>query len=620
MKEKKTVRLSAKEAIQTALKYILKGNLPLAEQIFRKVLEVDPDNSDIIHYLGIIAYQTGDPEKAIQLFKQSIRIKDDVAEVHNNLGIVYRNNQELEKAIACYEKAIALKPEYADAIINCGYAFQLVGRLKDALSLYNRAVELEPNQAGLHNNRGSVYREMGQLEEAMADYQKSIQLKPDFAEAYTNRASIFFETGHIKKAMADYRTAVQLDPESTDALTKLASYYEKTNRLIKAEDFICRARKIAPQSPDVVLTLATVQYRKGNIDKAIELLEQMLQYEIDNVNVTFSAHFNLGKFYDRKKDTVNAFYHYEMGNKIQADCYKYAGMDENNSFLKRVKQYESYINSERRQSLTVHGDGNHGICPAFLVGFPRSGTTLLDQILDSHPKFQVMEEKEAVREVIESIRKGYPGNLDAISATEMQRLRSIYFHAADRYKPCRSDERLIDKLPLNIIHMPIVARLFPYHKIILALRHPCDVVLSNFMQNYQLNDAMASFLTMEGSVQTYGRVMSLWQKYESILPLTVHVVKYESLVDDFETEVRSLLDFLDADWNDSVCNYHLHARQKEHIKTPSYQTVTEPIYQRAKYRWKRYIQQLSPHLKMLKPFVEEFGYLDSLDRAWMEES
>jgi hypothetical protein len=247
----------------------------------------------------------------------------------------------------------------------------------------------------------------------------------------------------------------------------------------------------------------------------------------------------------------------------------------------------------------------------FLVGFPRSGTTLLDQILDGHPRLQVMEEKPAlfdIRSTIDTMPGGYPSALASLKETDIQNLRDRYLRNVERHIDRRPGTILVDKLPLNICSIPLIVRLFPNSRIILALRHPCDVVLSNFMQDYKLNDAMANFLTIDSAARFYKRVMGFWLQCVELFPLSVHTIKYEDLVHDFEGEIRNLLRFLDVDWNDAMLDYRRHAQHRRKIVTPSYAQVTEPIYERAKFRWMHYEDYLKPVLKDLQPFIKAFRY------------
>ena len=167
---------------------------------------------------------------------------------------------------------------------------------------------------------------------------------------------------------------------------------------------------------------------------------------------------------------------------------------------------------------------------------------------------------------------------------------------------------MIDKMPLNIVHAVMIWRIFPRAKMILALRHPYDVCLSCFMQNFEIAPAMANFFTLEDAANLYGKVMTLWRKYVRVPPFDVHVVKYEDFVEDFETETGALLKFLGTEWVDSMIEYTEHAKKRARIATVSYDQVVEPIYQSAQFRWKRYRNEIGTSLDSLKPFVELFGY------------
>ncbi len=249
--------------------------------------------------------------------------------------------------------------------------------------------------------------------------------------------------------------------------------------------------------------------------------------------------------------------------------------------------------------------------PIFLIGFPRSGTTLLDQILDSHPALQVIEEQALIENIYRNLAQtaaGYPAALATLDTDQIRKLRQQYFDHAARYLEAGAGTHFIDKLPLNTADIGLIARLFPEARIILALRHPCDVCLSCFMQAFAPNDAMANFYTIEDTARLYAEVMGLWQHYESLLPLNYHRVKYEDIVADFAGETRRLLNFLGLDWDARVLEYNRHARARKHINTPSYNQVTEEIYTRARYRWQRYDEQLRPVMPMLAPFIDYFGY------------
>ncbi|MEA2080189.1 MAG: sulfotransferase, partial [Pseudomonadota bacterium] len=249
--------------------------------------------------------------------------------------------------------------------------------------------------------------------------------------------------------------------------------------------------------------------------------------------------------------------------------------------------------------------------PVFLVGFPRSGTTLLDQVLDSHPGLCTLEEKPMVQ-AMDALLDKYPGgyyeNLATLTPSQAAVLRARYFEVVRDYISPQDGQIVIDKFPFNITQTGLLWRVFPEAKYILAIRHPCDVCISCFRQNFALNAAMSHFLSLEDTVALYVKVMQTWQHYVQILPVVYHQVRYEDLVDDLEREAKSVIKFLGLDWDPVVMDYITHARSRERINTPSYTQVIKPIYTHAKYRWRRYSEQINPYIEQLQPFITSFSY------------
>jgi hypothetical protein len=219
-----------------------------------------------------------------------------------------------------------------------------------------------------------------------------------------------------------------------------------------------------------------------------------------------------------------------------------------------------------------------------------------------------MEEKDALQDVIRMV-PGYPNALKTLNQDDLIMLKARYFESVFHAIPRDNRCLLIDKFPLNICHIPLIIRLFPNAKIILSLRHPYDVVLSNFMQEYRLNPAMANFLDLADTARTYARVMALWMEYEAFFKITYHSIRYEDLVADTENQIRGALAYLDVDWEPSVLDFYSHAKKKEIINTPSYEAVTQPIYESSTYRWKRYEKALGPVIDSLRRMMTAFGYL-----------
>jgi hypothetical protein len=254
-------------------------------------------------------------------------------------------------------------------------------------------------------------------------------------------------------------------------------------------------------------------------------------------------------------------------------------------------------------SVDVPGDPP---APAFLIGFMRSGTTLLDTMLMGHSGTHVLEELPIMGSLAR--RLGTPSAAADVASPEAVQLRDAYFAELQRLASPPRGKLVIDKFPMAGLHAPLIHRLFPQARIIFSLRHPCDVVLSCFMQNFRLSKTMASFLTIENAARYYDAVMRFWTLARERLPLSVHTVRYEALLDDRESELRHLTDFLGLAWEQTLLDHQRTAAERGYIRTPSYHQVTEGIYRGASGRWQRYAEQMAPALPILAPWVERFGY------------
>ncbi len=653
------------------------GNLKQAETRARRLIAEFPATLVAYNVLGAAQSGQGKPKKAIASYRQALKVNPDYVDAHYNLGNTFKALGKLGSAAASYRQAIKLKPDFAEAHINLGILLKDMGKPEGAISSYRQALKLMPLQPDIHSNLGNALLELGRNEEAIAAYRQSIKVKPDHAEGHFGLANVLQAAGESEAAVAAYRAAVKIMPSHVEALCNLgrvltglgrleeaaaslalavkinpgfalahhnlgtalieldafedaaaafecaldadpglaASHaslgmlHERLNDLDKALEHTQRARELVPDDPAALLSWAVIQKRKGDRQGAIETLTPLAKRGAPG-NIGAQIHSELGKLHDREGDCTRAFDCFRAANDLQAQS-ESAARYSKAAFLEEVEEIGKALSAGGEWKQWAGDDA--GETPSFIVGFPRSGTTLLDQILDAHPVIQVMEEQAALDHVVAHIAEAhgaYPSILGELTVEAVSDLRMRYFANVERSITRQPGTLLVDKYPLNIRHIPLILRLFPNAGIILAMRHPCDVILSNFMQAYKINDAMANFFTLEDAAHCYARVMGLWQNCTELLPVKFHMVKYEALVGDFDTEVRGLLEFLGVGWDEAVLGHIEHAKARGVINTPSYQSVTEPIYQRAKYRWKRYQREIEPVLGELQPFIEAFGYSD----------
>jgi hypothetical protein len=259
-----------------------------------------------------------------------------------------------------------------------------------------------------------------------------------------------------------------------------------------------------------------------------------------------------------------------------------------------------------RQRATAAADES----PVFIVGFPRSGTTLLDQMLDAHPSLQVLEERPALEAVVAELGRlpgAYPAALADCTGPALDALRQVYWDAADRHIARQPGRRLVDKYPFNLVRIHLGMTLFPRAKWVFAVRHPCDVVLSCFMQNFGFTDTTHGFWSLEQTASIYAQVMGLWLEQRQRLAPDCLDLRYEDLIADFEANARRLLEFLDLPWDPRVLAYYEHARTRR-IATPSYAQVVQPIYRSAQNRWLNYRPWFAAVESRLAPLAQRLGY------------
>ncbi|HYN45196.1 MAG TPA: sulfotransferase, partial [Allosphingosinicella sp.] len=393
-----------------------------------------------------------------------------------------------------------------------------------------------------------------------------------------------------------YRQALATQPGLAIAFLERGLLLERGNRLELLPALLDEAVGQGIAAGDLAYLRALALERGGKIEQA--LLEARKAAD-DPVRRALL----IGRLADRSGDPATAFEAYAEMNRIVAEAAP-AGA---------AAAYRAHVAALRDMMIPDFNAGwpdaeadKDRPAPVFLVGFPRSGTTLIDTMLMGHPAVHVLEEEPILQRVGEAL--GDFARLPELDAGEIDRLRALYFAELDAFDPRARDKMVVDKLPLNILGAPLIHRLFPDAKLIFAERHPCDVVLSCFMQNFDLNDAMANFLDLGDAARLYDLVLDFWTRARAILPLDVHAVRYEALVEDKEAEMRALLAFLGLTWDPAVLDNEGIALRRGPIATPSYAQVAQPIYARASGRWERYRDQMAPVLPLLAPWAERMGY------------
>lgn len=487
-----------------------------------------------------------------------------------------------------------------------GIAHAQLGQFERAAQRFTLASRIQPGFAWAHNNLGSALRNLGKLDEAATAIEAALAIQDDYAEAHNNLGNVMADQENFDAAINCYQAAIAADREYARAHINLCEVLEKTNQLEAFGEAVQVAKLHCPANdPRLLLHLGKLAVREKDY---VTSRDHLLKIDLNSnpSEITIPACEQLGKSYDKLGDYDAAFASFANMNRRTIDLL--AAADRGlNGYLQAITSMSAAWQSQTCQAKPAPPTSQK---IAFLIGFPRSGTTLLDTVLRGHPDITVVEEQPILDDLISRFRiDETPSSLAQLTDEQILELRAFYLDQINTL--IGSDpagQLLVDKFPLNLRHVGLVQRLFPDAKIIFALRDPADCVLSCFMQNFTLNTAMASFLSLEQAGKTYDAVMELWTHYEPHLTIGTHFIKYEDLITDLPGTMKPLLRFLGLEWVDSMSEHQKTAQQRTNINTPSYDQVTQPLYTQAMQRWRRYERHLAPILPITKKWATYWNY------------
>ena len=589
------------------------GRVEEASKAFMKVVKLNPTYADGYNNLGVTLQEQGKFEGALMAYKKAISIKPNYAEAYNNLGNTLLEQGEPAGAISSYKKAISIDSNYAEANYNMGFALSSINKPEEAIVAYNNAISIKPNYSEAYCNLGNAYKEIGKLNEAIDFYRNAISINPKYAQVYNNLGKVFQEQDKLELAMEAYKKATSLKLEYSEAWTNGAEALEKWNKLDELDDWLKQAHKnfkIVPS--DISYFQSKFLWR---IKKRKEALKLISTINLKTVSENRKQGFlNLkAKCFESSQNFSKAYDCFLEMNLLAKKSNTYLNSNSDKFFANTKNQLEQ-LKLKLTSRATDSEDNGETIRPIFLVGFPRSGTTLMDTILRSHSKIEVLEEKPTVVAAKAAIRKnGYNEihnkvfSIDIISEARSSYIKEFRKHI----KSSDTNSVYIDKLPLNLIEVPLINQLFPSAKFILALRHPFDTILSCWMQDFEINAAMANMVDLDRIVDLYCIAMETFKICRSEYNLNVHTIRYEDLLEDLKGESSALLTFLDLTWETKMEDYRATALKRGRINTPSYSQVSQPIYKEAKYRWVNYKEYLDKYSDQIEPWIQEFGYVEN---------
>jgi len=526
--------------------------------------------------------------------------------------------QKLQQAINFYQQGhrqqaeqicqsvLARYPGQPDALHIMGLLEKDRGSLERARQLFQKGLKRAPKHVHLLNSAGLVEKQLGNHDRSEMHFRKALKFDPNHFQARYNLGNLFDTQHEYPKAKRLYREVIKQQPKFVEALANLSSILEAEHQLDDAKSFANRALDINPDHYVARLTLANIATRDRSYDEVLELLLPLMQsQQLSPVNYAVAA----GKCayaYEKLGEYKTAFSFYQDSNQVLHQVNE-----------PQMKNLESlYAPGAIRCIDQAIPDFDFSCTsgttasPVFLIGFPRSGTTLLDQTLSSHSQVTVLEEKENLIDAYTRFPATNDGlrELENASDAELNKLRQKYWNNVNReITTNKSAPVIIDKLPLNAVALLYIFKLFPGAKIITALRDPRDCVFSCYQQRFGMNQAMFQFLDLKTAAAYYDQVMNVVAKIRDADALPMHFISYEKVIGNFAEEVKALTGFLGLEWEDALLDYQATAKSR-HISTPSASQVIQPLYTSSIGKWKHYQEWIGSSFEPLDKWVEEWGY------------
>lgn len=639
-----------------ARKLHAEGMLDEAATYYTSILKAQPRNIDAKHLLGVLRMQQGKFAEAVRLFRQVRTVADRSAMLEINLGDALRQMGKVRAALVHYDAAIAEDPSSGPAHVNRGLGLQQLGQNDAAIAAFSDALQAGSARVEALNNRGSVYQTLGRHDEALADFRAAIALDPANIASHYNYANSLKAAGRLEEARDVYRHLLELVPDHFDGLNNLGNVLRDLGDPASAVGLFDRALALQPDHVGAINNRGTALRDLGRTDEALAAYNRALELQPDfaashnNAGDTLSQlgrfreaelafhraiavdetyaqpylnlstihrfvpgdplmsamltarartsepadqarfDFALGKAYADIRDYAEAFRHYAKGAASRRRLMPY---DEDATFtlmagLKSVFT-PKFVSKHR-------GSGDPDKRPVFILGMPRSGTSLIEQILASHPAVRGGGELMALNHALHPFMRrgdGFPLNLADISATDLTGIAARYSAGVAALVP--TDLRVTDKMPLNFYFVGLIALAMPNARIVHATRNPIDTCLSCFTQHFTDGHAFTNDLAELGRYwRAYADLMAHWRTV--LGPDAFIDVAYEDVVADMEGEARRMLDYVGLAWDDRCLSFHQTDRS---VRTASVAQVRQPIYKTSVERWRVYEPWIGPLLEAL---------------------
>ena len=575
-----------------------KGDKQGAKAIFEQVCAIDATDAESRMMLGVILAENGDLKNSENYLRQALALDDKYSDVYYYLCNVLRAKGKESEALKCLERSVELDPDFANAkeilsSLHMKLANTLLqqNNLEEAAVYFEKMTQYQPGLAASWFMLGRTRGQQGQYTEAERCIRESISIDPSLVEAHFILASFLLMQGRTEEACKHCDKAIELDPENINAIAMAANIAKRMGDSEKSYNLLEPFIEKGVEQINIALAFSMVSKDVGRQKEAINLLESLLESEtVSNHATQGNLHFNLGMLYDDIKEYDKAFSHYQQGNALKGITFD---QQKNTQLIdKHIAVYNESFMASMPRSLMLSDR------PVFIVGMVRSGTSLIEQILSSHPDVFGAGELADIYQITNKLPEvlqtdvAYPECLSLLTQEYVNSLSQKYI---DHLTQISSNaKRVTDKLPANFMSLGLIELLFPDARIIHCMRDPVDTCLSTYFQDFPSIHPYAYDLeNLAAYYQDYLKMMEHWR---NVIKLPLLEVQYEDLIVNQEGVSRSLVEFCDLEWHDDCLQFH---KNKRFVRTASYDQVNRPLYNRSVARWKKYEKHLQPLLTVL---------------------
>jgi tetratricopeptide (TPR) repeat protein len=610
------------EIFDTAVAYQRSGQIHRAEDLYRQILTRDPDHVDALHHLGLASHELGRSEEAVEYLRRAVLQSPGFADAHNSLGIALCKAGKLEDAAQSYLRALDLRPDLAHAHNNLGLVLTQQGKLLEAENCYRRALLGEPRDHRIHNRLGYALKQQGKLAEAMSAYHEALRHRPNYAIAHSNLGTALLEQGKLHEAAARFETALAIDPQLAEAHNGLGLVHQEQGRHAQALASFRRALDVRPGFIPAFVNIGRLHEEQGNLEEARAAFDEALEVDPNHVPARAQqavrlrgrlpetdraflenaltgpflseadravVHFALASVYDTQRSYAQAADHSRRANALRLALLQ-RRHDATDPLMQRTF-IDSLITTFTPEIIErMNGHGIDTEVPVFIVGLPRSGTSLTEQILASHSRVfgggeltlaqetfvSIPQVANLERPPLDCVRDLNRDNVQALGCSHLERLRALSSSAA----------RVVDKMFNNYLYLGFLAVLFPRSRFIHCRRDLRDTALSCWMTDF----TRIRWANDPGHIATrfrdYQRLMEHWRR---ALPVQWLEVSYEEMVNDLEGTARRLIDWCGLEWEPACLEFH---KTKRPVRTASATQVRQALYATSVGRWHNYAEVL----------------------------